>query len=276
MTEQVSETPKEQTPTTAVSTGVTAVEAAAATVVEAPPSSSTGDSLAPAAAVPSAEPAEPAPAGEVKLIPHTETPTLLQEAGAKVEEKPTEAKPDEVKQPEPPKPGEPITYTDFTLPEGLKFDDKRLSELKSTLSKYGLSQEAGQELVSLHANVMKAYDAQTLANQHKAFLDMRKGWVNDAMADPEIGGAGFQTSLKAIARMRDLLVPEADRAKFDEFLSITGAGDHPAFLRLLHNAARYFDEPAAPAAVGTPVPQRGKGNGRAQVLYDHPTSQHPR
>jgi hypothetical protein len=219
---------------------------------------------------------------------HTEAETLLESAGKKEEEAKTELpKVEEVKVEEP-NPGEakveevkveppqPITYSNFEIPEGFKFNEQRLEETKAVFAKYNLSQEAGQELVNLHTNVLKEMASATLAEQHRVFGEMRKQWANTARADEQIGGSGFETSMQAIARMRDLFVPEKDRASFDEFLRITGAGDHPAFLKLLHNAARRFDEPQPPNAVGTPVPQK-KGNGaRAAVLYDHPTSQHPR
>ena len=43
------------------------------------------------------------------------------------------------------------------------------------------------------------------------------------------------------------------------FAAMTGAGDHPLFLKLLHRAARYVDEPGLPP----PSPKPPPGNGRA-------------
>jgi hypothetical protein len=77
------------------------------------------------------------------------------------------------------------------------------------------------------------------------------------MADPILGGSGHQTTSQAVARMRDLLIPKEmlaprtfDDGKprlsiADEFLESTGAGDHPVLWHILHNAARYLDEPQA-------------------------------
>ena len=88
----------------------------------------------------------------------------------------------------------------------------------------------------------------------------------------------------AIARMRDMLVStakpgtdqyKADHQELEQFLRVTGAGDHPVFLKMLHNAARWFDEPQAKDLPDNPRPPpnngRAPGRGRA-ALYDHPSS----
>jgi len=78
----------------------------------------------------------------------------------------------------------------------------------------------------------------------------------------------------AVAKMRDEFVP-ADRMKaFNDFLRVTGAGDHPEFIRLMNNVARRLDEPAAPSVAYQPpanIGQRPSGAKRS-ALYDHPTS----
>jgi hypothetical protein len=246
------------------------VDVAAVSTEAASPSATVSDSLAPAAATesPSLE------VKEEKLPLHTETPTLLEEAGKKEEVKPAETKPEEKVEAKPEEKdllSQQITYTDFELPEGFKLEGEQLNQFKEVLNKHHLSQEGGQELLNLHTSLFQKYSENTLAEQHRVFGEMRKSWQAAVMADEQLGGSGHQTTMRAIARMRDLFVPEKDRASFDEFLRITGAGDHPAFLRLLHNAARRFDEPAPPAALGQPVPQPKK-NGRGSPLYDHPTS----
>jgi hypothetical protein len=277
--EQVTEVSKEQTQSTGAASPAT-VDPAVVSVEAASPSATASDSLAPATA---GETTSTTP--EVKL--HTEVPTLLEEA-TKVEPKPAETKVEtkpeekvetkpETKPEEKPKDllSETIVYTDFEVPEGLELKGERLQQYKDTLAKYHLPQEGGQELLNLHAEVIKQYEANTMASWQNSFLEMRKSWQAEVMADEQLGGSGHHTSMQAIARMRDKFVPEKDRASFDEFLRITGAGDHPAFLKLLHNAARLFDEPAPPKVVGTPVPQKKNGTG-AKILYDHPSSQHPR
>lgn len=252
------------------------VEAAVVSESAASPTAPSSDSLATATAAPS------------EVISHTETKTLLEtaieEAAPKITSEevktPEEIKPVEEKSSEEKKPEElspqtdaqkvPVEYAPFELPEGFKFDDAKLAKTKETFNELGLSQEQAQKLINLHSETLQQYHDNSLSEQHRVFGEMRKSWQNEVMSDEQIGGSGHHTAMRAIARMRDMLVPEKDRVAFDTFLSITGAGDHPAFLKLLHNAARRFDEPISPSVPAKPIPQ--KADGRRGVLYDHPSS----
>ncbi|WP_143029605.1 hypothetical protein [Bradyrhizobium brasilense] len=172
---------------------------------------------------------------------------------------------------------EPIAY-EYTVPETLKIDDATRGELHSALDAFRQDPAKGaQALIDLHNKAVTSFAEQSLANQHKAFNETRSGWARDVLADEEIGGAGHQTAMRAIARMRDLFVPEKERAAFDQFLRVTGAGDHPQFLKLLHQAARYIDEPSMPPAGAKPTANNGKPPGsRRDAIYDHPSSQKQR
>lgn len=256
-------TPALETPTIISPVAAAPVEvvaeapAAVETVVETP-------------AAPETAPEAEKPAEEVKSALHTDTPSLMEEAGKPKEEpkKPeSEAKPAETVEESP-------KYEAFKLPEGVQPDEKRLGEFAEVAAKHKLSQDDAQALLDMHTNTLKQFQDAVFAEQHRVFAETRRGWVQQILADPILGGAGHETAKMAAARMRDLLVPEAHRAEFAAFMRDTGAGDHPALFRLLHNAARLFDEPAAPPVPARPVPDRG-GNGkqpRGTMLYDHPTS----
>lgn len=231
--------------------------------------------VSPAPSVPPAgEPATAAPAsseaGAAAKPPQPE-PSLLETLGKQPEkpkegEKPVEAKPAEAAKPEeakPPdaaKPAEPaaVEYK-YTLPETLKMDDALKGEVHKAFDDFRANpSEGAQGLINLHAKAMADFATQLDQHNRQAFADYRKSMRDKVMADPELGGAGHQTAMGAVARMRDLFVPEKDRAEFDDMLRITGAGDHPAMLRLLHNAAKWFDEPA----VAPPEARPTKANGR--------------
>jgi hypothetical protein len=216
---------------------------------------------APAAEAAPAEPETPA------VTPHTETETLLETAGKPPEgEKPAEAAPEAPKPPA-------RTYEDFTLPEGFTVEPEKLSAFHEVLSAHNLDQEAGQKLVDMHTANLRTYAENLAAEQHRVFANTRAEWRKEIMADEQLGGSGHQTTLAAVARMRDLLVPEQHKEAFNNFLRVTGAGDHPEFLRVLHNAARLFDEPAAPSHQPVnPPPNLGRAPGRARFNYDHPSS----
>ena len=82
------------------------------------------------------------------------------------------------------------------------------------------------------------------------------------------------TAMRAIARMRDMSVSDAtpgskqyekDHAEYNDFLRVTGAGDHPSYLKQLHRFARYLDEPKLPPPNPKPVP--GNGQRPSNSLY---------
>jgi hypothetical protein len=223
----------------------------------------------PAAAAAPAAPEAPA------LVPHTDTPTLMQRAG-KVEAKPGDAPV------EPVAPAEPVvpTYEPFTLPEGLSIQPEKLDGYTTILGKHGLTQEAGQELLGLYIAERQRDAVDTLAQQHQAFADMRKGWADQAKTDPEIGNANHNTAMDAVATVRDRFVPQSGpvREAFDKMLSTTGVGDHPEFLRFVARIGAALREPAPPLP-GRPPPDVGRrpgGRNGAAVIYDNPTSPAPR
>ena len=139
-------------------------------------------------------------------------------------------------------------------------------------------QDRGQKLVDLHLENMNDYAQFVSREQQRVFSETRQGWRNEIKSDPELGGSGYETNMKAVARMRDMLVPKEHRASFDKFLRVTGAGDHPEFIRVLLRAAKFYDEPAPnPPGPGFKPPadigRKPGGDGRRSTLYDHPNSE---
>lgn len=208
---------------------------------------------------PGEKPAEPAKPAEPK-------PGEAKPAEAKPGEKPAEAKAEAPKL-------EPVAY-EYALPETIKMDDALKGEFHTALDAFRADPAKGvQPLIALHEKTMSDYATHLQNEQVRVWNDTRKGWNTDALADEQIGGSGHQTAMGAIARMRDLFVSEKDRPAFEQFLQVTGAGDHPAFLKMLHNAARLYDEPAMPPSNVKPPATNGQNpNGRRGIMYDHPRS----
>lgn len=197
-------------------------------------------------------------------------------SGEKPAETPVEAKADEPRPDEPKDPAkpEPIDYT-YTLPETLKMDEARKGELHTALDAFRADPAQGvQTLIDLHNKAMTEYADHLKAEQVLVWNETRKQWRADVMADEELGGSGYQTAMGTVARMRDLLVPESERKAFDAFMEVTGAGDHPAFLKMMHRAGRYFEEGRMPPRDIKPAPDNGKNpkERRGALLYDHPRS----
>lgn len=212
------------------------------------------------------------------------------EAKAAEAPKPEEAKPAEAaKAAEPAKP-EPVEYK-YELPAVLKMDDATKGEVHALLDGFRADPTKGaQALIDFHAKSMTDYAEKLQADLRKdqwdTFNATRKQWATEVKADDEIGGAGYQTSMGAIARMRDLVAEDMmvarkwddgspRKSQLDEFLETTGAGDHPVFLKMMHRFARFFDEAGPPPPNPQPLPNGGqKPQRRMKDLYaDGPQKQ---
>ncbi len=162
----------------------------------------------------------------------------------------------------------------YTLPETIKMDDAMKGEVHKAFDDFRANpSEGAQGLINLHEKTMREF-AQFMADeQQRQFTNTRQTWAKQITQDQELGGSGYQTTMGAVARMRDLFVAEKDRPAFEQMLRTTGVGDHPEFIRMLHQAARFYDEPALPP----PNPRPPQGNGqrpsrRLRDVYDHPRS----
>lgn len=237
-----------------------------------------GASAAPAAQ-PSADapgPVADAPAGEAApaVALHTDTPTLLEQAAAtepaadEPTPKPTEApKPAEEAKPAEPAVAEPVVY-DLKMPEGIVADAAQLTAATDLFREHNVAPETAQKFVDLHTAALTSYANSTLEAQHRTFADTRAGWRTQMKADEQLGGAGYETTLKAGARVRDMFVAAKDMAAFNDMLRVTGVGDHPEFWRFASNIARFVDEPAGPALPNNPAPNAGQGGRpRLRDLY---------
>ena len=259
----------------------------------------------PVAAAPAPAPAAPPPppAPAVESIPHpAEVPSLLEgvaapgtappppaadpaktevPAPAPVEPAKTDVPPPPAEV-APPPPPEPVKVEwDFSIPETLKVTDEQKSELTGILDSILAPKEgetpsqAVNRLFDLHAQAMAETVKQIQQDQISAFNETRANWRKEVLADEQLGGAGHQTAMGAIARMRDLSISDhkpgtpgyaKDLQEYEQFLRVTGAGDHPAYLRQLHRFAKFFDEPALPPPNPKPPADIGR-NPQRRGLY---------
>ena len=161
-----------------------------------------------------------------------EKKTETESTEKKVEEKKTEA---------------PDAYADFTAPEGYELDKATLDKAIPIFKELGLSQEQAQKLVSFYGDAaLKAEEA-----PYAAYETMRSGWRKEIISS-ELGNGtdGLKPEVQAvIGRAIDSLDPKI-ASSFREAMTMTGAGDHPAFIRAFHALASRIGE-------GTLVTGRG-------------------
>lgn len=149
-----------------------------------------------------------------------------------------EVEPDPAKKDEEP-PADPAAaqdYTDFTLPEGYEANAEVLNEAKTLFKEVGLNQEQAQKFVDLYGKqILAAIDA-----PYEAFSATRKGW-RDAVA-AEHGTEGLKAMKADIGRLYAAIGNEALVTEFRKAMSLTGAGDHPAFVSVFGQIAKALGE----------------------------------
>lgn len=239
-----------------------------------------------AEAKPADKPAEAAKPAADTAKPGEPAKDAAKPAEAKAAEAPKPAegeKPAETAKPAEPAKPEPVEYK-YTLPETLKLSDERKTETHAAFDAFRADPANPQPLINLHNRAMTEYAEQLRRDQFKTFNNTKAGWETNWLADPEIGGAGHRTALKAIARVRDDFVSSAqqgtpkynqDWKEFNEFLAITGAGSHPAFARLMHNLSGYVTERQAeqnPVDIKPPKDIGKQPGNFKQIMYDNPRS----
>lgn len=110
-----------------------------------------------------------------------------------------EAKPGEVKTDGETKP---IEYADFTLPEGLTSEDPTLTLFQAEAKALGLTQEQAQTLISKIGEQAVLNGKAQLDNWAK----LNNDWTAEIKADPEMGGANFETMRVNVGKLWDDVV----------------------------------------------------------------------
>jgi hypothetical protein len=189
----------------------------------------------------------------------------LGEAGKKPEAAPAvEAKPDDkAAAPAADAPveakAEPIVY-DFKIPEGVALADGERAELVDLFNEGKAQPEYAQKLLDRHYAEVKKVAESIRAEQFSEWNKTQDEWRGQVMADPELGGPRLQTTLN----MAGTVLEQYGSDDLRKMLGYTGAGNHPAMVRFMHNIARALGE-GRPVPAPPPVSQAIKT--RADRLY---------
>jgi len=158
--------------------------------------------------------------------------------------------------------GAPEAYVDFTLPEGVTLNPEALGKFTEAAKGLGLSQEGAQQLLDFHTAAL----AEAVKNPVDTVLTMRKEWRDSVLSDKSLAANNdLRPEVRAnIGRAIDMLGPEAPA--FREAMNLTGAGDHPAFVKALNFFASRLAEGKSvtgrgPAPVANPAKPNGTGAG---------------
>lgn len=130
--------------------------------------------------------------------------------------------------------GAPEKYEAFTVPEGVTLDDAARTDLEAFAKDLNLTQEQAQKLLDRD---LAARTASTEAMQSQ-FQAAVAQWVEDAKADPVIGGAEFDKNLGIAKTGMDKFATDDMKALLRE----TNFGNHPTVIKHFHALGKLIEQ----------------------------------
>lgn len=152
---------------------------------------------------------------------------------------------------------------DFKVPEGYTLDEAVSTEASKLFKDAGLSQATAQSLVDFY--IAKTQEA--AAAPYKAFTEMKEQWRKDLEGDSQVGHRLNEVKVN-FSRALDSLGDPKLAAEFREIMDFTGAGDHPAFARVIDKWTQRLTE--GKSVTGGVAAVRAPGQGptsAARALY---------
>lgn len=168
------------------------------------------------------------------------------------------------------KPAAPEKYEAWTVPEGYELDAGLVEEATPIFKELGLTQEQSQRLVDFYAkHSLKAGE-----DAIRAWQDQRQEWREGLKSDEVLGKLVDKTGnfspesplVQTVNRALQGLQNPKLVSDFKAAMDMTGAGDNPAFVRVLYALASKVTEGTSYAA-GGPVNSGGKRPSAGAALY---------
>lgn len=144
----------------------------------------------------------------------------------------------------------------LNLPDGFTVDEPQMTAFRTLAAEANLPQEQAQGLIDLYVkNFQEVVDARQSAVE-KTWNDTLSSWKDQIAKDPQIGGVNREAAMRVIGSAMDKYGSKEARQAFD----LTGAGQHPAVIRFIHNMAKALGE-------GKPVIAQNPGGRKSRTLY---------
>ena len=119
---------------------------------------------------------------------------------------------------------------EFKMPEGMALDEAITGEFSDFAKELKLDQGQAQKVADLGVKLVQ--QAQAAQAEHSRTTVAQ--WAVDAKADPDIGGAKFNETMRMAAVARDAFATP----KLNELLDASGFGNHPELIRLFSAIGR--------------------------------------
>lgn len=161
--------------------------------------------------------------------------------------------------------GAPEKYEPFKAPEGFVITPEATEQLNGIFKEAGVSQASAQKLIDYIApQLMEATEA-----PFKAYQEMREGWQKETM---DQFGSKLPEVKTTVSRALDSLNNPKLVTAFKEAMDMTGAGDNPAFINVIHELAKKVSEGthvrgAGPSKFGQAATSRPAS--AAAAVYPH-------
>ncbi|HEY7824054.1 MAG TPA: hypothetical protein VIG24_14530 [Acidimicrobiia bacterium] len=145
---------------------------------------------------------------------------------------------------------------DLKMPDGVEVDQALLDEIGPEFKELGLTTKQAQSLADKFIAAQEAKGKAQADGWSKTVAD----WVDTAKADPEMGGAKWDSTVKAASGV----VGKFGNDGLKEFLNASGAGNHPEMIRFMAKVGAVIseDNPAISENPGKMTPRDS-----AAILY---------
>lgn len=149
--------------------------------------------------------------------------------------------------------GAPEAY-ELKAPEGMDFDTEAMALAEPVLRELNLDNAQAQKLVDAYSQIVPKIGERIQAQQAADIAAQRKAWVEEARADPEIGGANWDASIAASAKALDQLgAPKG--SPFRDLLNVSGLGNHPEMIRMFAKVGKAIGEDPVFISANTAAPK---------------------
>ena len=156
----------------------------------------------------------------------------------------------------------PLTPTDISLSEGVTINEEGMTGFLSLINDTELSRaDLAQKLIDLQVSTTEEAATAAAEAATASWNEMQSTWQDEVRALPNLGGDNLNATLAGIKK--GLQAVGADQATFDA-LTLTGAGNNPAIIKVLHALTKPQNE-GAPILGAPPNAPRT----RAQRLYNN-------
>lgn len=145
---------------------------------------------------------------------------------------------------------------ELTMPDGVELDQALMDEIAPQFKELGLTTKQAQSL----ADKFIAAQASKAEAQAQGWAKTVSDWVDQAKADPEMGGAKWDGTVKTASG----LVGKFGTPELKEFFNASGAGNHPEMIRFMAKVGAMIseDNPAI-----SENPGKGRSADSASILY---------